>query len=273
MKPNSGAGPYVVEVENLVVRYKGRVALDGVTLRIAAQRFAGIIGPNGAGKTTLLRALLGLVKPESGIIKVFGHPPGHSHNLIGYVPQSSVFESRFPIKSREVVMMGRYGRLGWGKAPGKEDQLAVDDAITRVGILDLADKRFGSLSGGERQKVLIARALCAQPKLLLLDEPTTGVDILSQDSFYTLIKELLLDLKMTVVLVSHDVGVISSIVDDLICINQRVFCHDSPANVIAGGVIGDAYGSQWEILMHGHAVPHRLVSQHGHKHEEDKGHD
>ena len=261
--------PNLVEVENVVVTFGGRAALDGVTMTISSGKITGVIGPNGAGKSTLLRVLLGLVKPDSGKVRVFGHPPGSAHNLIGYVPQTARFDNYFPLNVMDVTIMGRFSRLGLGRFPGKADRAAAENALERAQIKHLASKRFGALSGGERQKVLIARALCGQPRLLLLDEPTTGVDVPSQDNFYHLINELRKDLSMTIVFVSHDIGVITSYVDDIICLNQKLFCHGAPAEVLAGGLIGEAYGSEAEIIMHGHAVPHRLVGTHTHS-QQDK---
>ncbi len=261
----------VVEANNVCVSFRGHKALDNLTLFIEAGKFTGLIGPNGAGKTTFIRLLLGLTKPDSGEIKVFGHPPGEAHSLISYVPQTSVHNSAFPISAKDVVMMGRNSVIGIGRFPKKADHVAVADAMKRVRVTDLAEKRFGALSGGQRQKILIARALASKPRLLLLDEPTTGVDVVSQDSFYALLHSMIKELNMTIVLVSHDIGVITSHVDDLICINQKVFCHGQPADVLTDGVIGQAYGCEAEILMHGHSVPHRLVGHHDHS--EERGND
>lgn len=185
--------------------------------------------------------------------------------MIGYVPQSITYDRRFPISVREVVMMGRFGAMGLGSGPCEEDHAAVAEAILVVGAEGFADQRFGKLSGGERQKALIARALCSKPRLLLLDEPTTGVDVVSQDSFYKMLKDLIKNMKMTILLVSHDVGVITKLVDDLICINQKVFVHGSPKDVLSDGVIGQAYGCEAEIIMHDHSTPHRVVRPHEHK--------
>lgn len=252
----------IVSVKDLVVRFRSGVALDHVSLSIKAGNFTGLIGPNGAGKTTLLRVLLGLIKPDSGTVRVFGHPPGHAHNLIGYVPQTARFEREFPISVRDVALMGRYAVIGLGRRPRAEDRAAADQALERVGMSDLAGRRFGALSGGQMQKALIARALSGSPRLLLMDEPTTGVDALSQESFFTLLHNLIKDLGMTIVLVSHDIGVITSHVDEIICINQKVFCHGSAPEVLKEGVIGKAYSGEAEILMHSHDVPHRMVKSH-----------
>lgn len=258
----------VVEMENVTVRFRGKSALEKVNLTIRSETITGLIGPNGAGKTTLLRTLVGLIKPDEGRITVFGHPPGKAHNLIGYVPQTAKMERDFPVLAKEVVMMGRYGLLGAGRFPGEKDRLAVNDAMSRVNITELANKRFGALSGGEKQKVLIARALSSRPRLLLLDEPTTGVDAPSQDSFYQLLHELKKGLNMTMLLVSHDIGVITSHADELICINQKVYCHGDPGEALGKGLIGEAYGCEVEILLHGHSAPHRVV--HPHIHGENK---
>ncbi len=264
-------GTHVAEMDNVTVRFRGSAALDNVSLKIQAETITGLIGPNGAGKTTLLKALVGLVKPDAGRVTVFGHPPGKAHNLIGYVPQLARVETNFPIQVEEVVMMGRYGLLGAGRFPGPDDRKAVEEAMARVNIGDLAKKRFGALSGGERQKALIARALSSRPRLLLLDEPTTGVDSPSQDSFYQLLHELKKNLGMTVLLVSHDIGVITSHADDLICINQKVYSHGAPGDSAGKGLIGEAYGCEAEILLHGHSAPHRVVGHHSHGGERKDG--
>lgn len=260
---------YVAQMENVTVRYRGIAALDNVSLQIQAETITGLIGPNGAGKTTLLKAFVGLVKPDAGRVSVFGHPPGKAHNLIGYVPQLIRVESNFPVQVREVVMMGRYGLIGSGRFPKSDDRKAVEEAMARVNIGELANKRFGALSGGEKQKTLIARALSSRPRLLLLDEPTTGVDSPSQDSFYQLLHELKKGLGMTILLVSHDIGVITSHADDLICINQKVYCHGDPGDVVGKGLIGEAYGCEAEILLHGHSAPHRVVGHHPHSERND----
>lgn len=261
--------PHVAQMENVTVLFRGSVALDDVSLKIEAETITGLIGPNGAGKTTLLKTLVGLIKPDTGRVSVFGHPPGKAHNLIGYVPQLAKVERNFPVQVEEVVMMGRYGLLGAGRFPGPDDRKAAQEAMSRVNIGDLAKKRFGALSGGERQKALIARALSSRPRLLLLDEPTTGVDAPSQDSFYQLLHQLKKDLGMTILLVSHDIGVITSQADDLICINQKVYSHGAPGDAAGKGLIGEAYGCEAEILLHGHSAPHRVVGHHTHGERKD----
>jgi len=254
--------PTVVDVAGVTFTYGDRVILDDVSFAIELGSFTGLIGPNGAGKTTLIKLLLGQIECRSGRITLFGHPPGRSHSFIGYVPQSSRFRLDFPITTREVVMMGRYSLLPPGRRPTSQDRMAVEGAMLRSGVGDLADKQFGSLSGGQRQKGLIARALAGSPRLLLLDEPTTGVDVVAQDSFYHLLEKLRAELNITILLVSHDIGVISSHVDNLICVNQKIFCHAPPDKALGEGLLGAAYGAEMEQIMHHHDIPHRTVRPH-----------
>ena len=263
----------VVQVENLTVTIGARNILDNVTLDIKAGSFTGLVGPNGAGKTTLLKVLLGLIEPDSGSVRLFGHSPGQAHNLIGYVPQSAKAVTDFPVSAKDVVSMGLYGKLGLGKSIGKDDRAAVEESLRLVDATRFAHEKFGSLSGGEKQKIFIARALCAKPKLLLLDEPTTAVDVVAQDNFYAMLKSLIDDFHMTIMLVSHDIGVITSMVDDLICINQKVFCHSAPPDALESGLIGSAYGCEAEILMHGHSVPHRVVNTHDREKRQEQNND
>ena len=254
----------IVEVEGLTVILGGCVVLDDITLNIRAGSFTGLIGPNGAGKSTLLKVLLGLIQPVRGTARVFGHAPGASHGLIGYVPQSAnTQDSGFPVSVQDVVMMGRLGPDRIGGLYNQADRDATWEAMEGVGLASMAKQRFGSLSGGERQRALIARAMCGGPRLLLLDEPTTGVDVVAQDDFYNMLTRLKESHKITIALVSHDVGVITSMVDDLICLNQKVFLHGPPGEALKDGMIGKAYGSQTEIVMHGHDVPHRHLPVHG----------
>jgi zinc transport system ATP-binding protein len=255
---------YVVRTEGLSAILGGRTVLEDVTLSIRAGSFTGLIGPNGAGKSTLLKILLGLIHPSAGTALVFGLPPGEAHHLIGYVPQGQTgVDNNFPVSVRDVVMMGRLSPARFPGFYSRADGAAADGAINSVGLATFAGKRFGSLSGGERQKALIARALCGGPRLLLLDEPSSGVDVVAQDGFHAMLMDLKAAYDVSILLVSHDVGVITSMVDNLICLNQRVFLHGPPDEAVKDGMIGRAYGSKTEIVMHGHDVPHRHLRRHG----------
>lgn len=250
----------VVELVNVTVAFDGQVVLEDVNLRVEPGRFVAIIGPNGAGKTTLLRVILGLVKPVKGKVRVFGKPPerlGDDRSRIGYVPQILSVDLKFPITAGEVVLMGLYGRLGLLRRPSREDVEQARHAMARVGVADLWDVPFGVLSGGQRQRVLLARALVNNPELLILDEPTTGVDVAATDALYTLLHTFH-DQGMTILVVSHDVGVVASYVDTVACINRRLVAHGRPKEVLGSEQLAQMYGCDVALFTHGR-VPHIVV--------------
>lgn len=253
----------VVGFRRVWVELGGHVVLEDVTLSVAAGEFVSVVGPNGAGKTTLLRVILGLVRPLRGEVRVFGRPPwalGKERARIGYVPQLEEIDPRFPLRVLDVVLMGRYGALGWGRRPGREDRRAALRALELVGIADLADRAIGELSGGQRQRAFLARALAAEPELLLLDEPTTGVDPAASESFYELLRRIQ-EGGVTVVMVTHDVGVVSRYVDKVACINRRLVVHGRPEEVVTDSALAEMYGCAALFFHHGR-VPHMVVRHH-----------
>jgi zinc transport system ATP-binding protein len=255
----------IIELDGVTVSYPYHTVLEDVTLHVAAGQFLAIVGPNGAGKTTLLKTVLGIVRPNSGTVRVFGKLSwqlGHDRSRIGYVPQVPMVDLRFPVKVREAVMMGRFGRIGVGRRPSRADREAVERAMARVGITELADQPIGRLSGGQRQRMFVARALANEPELLLLDEPTTGVDIATSESFYELLHRLQHE-GMTILVVSHDIGVVARYSDSVACINQRIELHGRPEEVTSGSVLACMYGPQAAFLGHG-SVPHIVVGEHLH---------
>ncbi|MDH7602088.1 MAG: metal ABC transporter ATP-binding protein [Armatimonadota bacterium] len=258
----SGAGP-VVQLKHVTVCRSGVVVLDDINLSVNKADFCAIIGPNGAGKTTLLKVILGLVEPKSGEVLVFGKPPrelGAQKAKIGYVPQVSSIDLRFPISVFETVLMGTFARLGVGARPRSADYQAARAALERLGIAELADKPIGRLSAGQRQRVFIARALVNNPELLLLDEPTTGVDTAVTAGFYTLLRQLK-ETGITVILVSHDIGVVASYVDSVACLNRSLFAHCRPDEVQCTEALRAMYGCDVAYLHHGEA-PHIVVEEH-----------
>lgn len=246
----------IVKLEDVWVQYDGVPALEGVSLTINQDDFLGIIGPNGGGKTTLLKVILGLVKPNEGSVTVFGQGPMHARKSIGYVPQFSLFDRDFPISVWDVVLMGCCGQRGVLKRYTNEDRRLTAQALETVEMLDFKDRQIGKLSGGEQQRVLIARALVSEPKLLLLDEPTASVDTAVQTGFYELLKKL--RQRMAVVLVSHDVGAVSTYVDKIACLNHRLFYHGSKE--LSPEDLEAAYRCPIDIIAHG--MPHRVFRQH-----------
>jgi zinc transport system ATP-binding protein len=254
---------YVVELERVTVCYRDLVALEAVTFKVAPGEFVALIGPNGSGKTTLIKTILGLVKPASGTVRLFGKPPEQlsgDWKRVGYVPQVAQIDPHFPIRALDVVLMGRYGRLGLMRRPGPGDREAARRALEQVGIADLAQRPIGRLSGGQRQRVLVARALANEPELLLLDEPTTGVDVGTTEGLFDLL-ETLHHQDITILVVSHDVGVVAQHVDQVACVNRRLVAHGRPEQVLRGEVLECMYGPQAALMGHGE-LPHIVVQRH-----------
>lgn len=219
----------ILELRNVSFGYNGQPAVKSATFSLEKGDFMGVIGPNGAGKTTLIKLILGLLKPDSGSIMVFGEDISKFRGWprLGYVPQKATnFDQNFPATVFEVASMGRFQKAGMMRQLSKGDYKAVENALGVVGMLGLRDKRIGDLSGGQQQRVFIARALAGEPELLLLDEPTVGVDAEAQHSFYSLLKKLNKEFGMSLVLISHDVGMVSKYVNKLACVNINVEFHD-----------------------------------------------
>jgi ABC-type Mn2+/Zn2+ transport system ATPase subunit len=255
---------YVIELERVTICYRDLVALEDVTFRVAAGEFVALIGPNGSGKTTLVKTILGLVKPAAGTVRLFGKPPEQldgDWKRVGYVPQVAQIDPHFPIRVLDVVLMGRYGQVGLIRWPGPRDREAAWRALGQVGMADLARRPIGRLSGGQRQRVLVARALANEPELLLLDEPTTGVDVGTTEGLFDLL-ETLHHQGITILVVSHDVGVVAQHVDQVACVNRRLVAHGRPEEVLSGEVLDCMYGPQATLVGHGE-LPHVVVQRHG----------
>jgi ABC-type Mn/Zn transport systems, ATPase component len=255
-----------VHVDNLSVYYGQTPAIAGVCLDVNDGEYLGIIGPNGGGKSTLLKAILGLVPKTSGTIQIYGKAFRENKGLVGYVPQFSGLNRNFPITTREVVLTGK---LKQGLAPfykySKDDKKTTDELLERVGIDGLAGRQISALSGGEFQKMLIARALAVNPRCLLLDEPTASVDARSRDQIYTLLEEL--NKHMTIILVTHDLLAISSQVRKLACLNGHLVYHGEPE--LTESIVNSLYGCPVDLIAHG--VPHRLMKEHKEGRQIDQG--
>jgi zinc transport system ATP-binding protein len=252
----------IIQLESIYVAFQDLLALEDVSLSVSPGVFLAIIGPNGAGKTTLLKVILGLVHPMTGAVRVFGKAPWELNNerrRIGYVPQVQSVDINFPVRASETVLMGRYGRIGLLRRPSSNDRAAVDRAMDRVGIANLTDRSLARLSGGQRQRVFLARALANDPDLLLLDEPTTGVDVAATESLYELLRGLHDD-GITILVVSHDVGVVASYVDGVACVNRRLVAHGKPDEVLGSEELAQMYGCEAMFFHHGR-VPHLVVKK------------
>ena len=229
-RPNNNYKLNMIKIEPLLkicslhVIRNNKIILDDICLSIEKLgKIIGIIGPNGGGKTTLLKCLLGLIPMTSGTISIFGLPVNKARRYIGYIPQYNYFDYDFPISVFDVVLMGRINK-GLFHNYSKEDRLAVLKALQTVNMIEYANDQIGKLSGGQRQRVFIARAIVKNPKLLLMDEPTNGLDYLMQIELYNLLK--VLKKKMSIIIVSHDFDTLSSNVDEIACLNKKIHFHD-----------------------------------------------
>ncbi|WP_373482970.1 metal ABC transporter ATP-binding protein [Acetobacterium sp.] len=247
----------VVHVDNLTVFYGQTPAIAGVCLDVYEGEYLGIIGPNGGGKTTLLKTILGINPPTEGAVEIYGEPIARKRTLMGYVPQFAAMNKTFPITVFEVVLTGRIkSRFKPFFHYTQKDKEIVWDLLAKVGLSDLAERQISQLSGGEFQKMLIARALAVKPRLLLLDEPTASVDAVSREQIYHLLEEL--NKEMTIILVTHDLLAVSSYVGRLACLNTRLVYHGEPE--LTEAVVNHLYGCAVDLIAHG--VPHRVLKDH-----------
>jgi len=241
----------IIKFEQATFGFPGVVALKDISLDIAEGEFVGVIGPNGSGKTTLCRAILGLLPPVSGHLQIFDCACEElrcQHRArIGYLPQKESLDRNFPITVLEAVMMGRYGVLGLFARPSKKDREIALQALENVGMQDHSGTALGHLSGGQQQRVFIARALAQQPQVLLLDEPTTGIDITTQYSVLDLVQRLHRDLGLTVLLVTHDINMIRERVNRLVLLKTRLAAAGPPKDVLRPEILRDVYGKDLVI--------------------------
>lgn len=247
----------VVEVTGLHFAYAEVAVLEDVNLRVMPGEFLGLVGPNAGGKSTLLKLILGLLEPQGGQVRVLGQPPRSSRKHIGYVPQFPPFARDFPISVLDVVLQGRFGLGpslgGWRRA----DRQAALAALTEVEAADLAGRQIGTLSGGQLQRVLLARALVGEPALLILDEPTANIDQRLEGEIFDLLARL--NARLTIIVVSHDIAFISDYVSRVACLNRTLICHATDA--IDGPVVDALYGEHVRRIDHGHE--HRLQTPPG----------
>jgi zinc transport system ATP-binding protein len=214
----------VIDIKNVSFAYDKQMILEDINLSVEEKDFLAIIGPNGGGKSTLLKLILGIIKPQKGSISVLDKVPSKSLTHIGYVPQNTNVNTDFPIKVIEVVMMGHVGSKRPLFGYGKDEVLCAMGALSEVGMEDFAQTKIGALSGGQRQRVMIARALCAHPQILILDEPTSSIDITGQKEIYELIKKL--NESITIIVVSHDISVILEYASKAAHVNKTLSYHD-----------------------------------------------
>lgn len=240
-----------IEIYDLSVILNGKEVLHNINLKINEGVFIGIVGPNGGGKTTLLKTIIGLIKPQKGDILIFGKEPidQSKRGIFGYLPQHQNIDTNFPITTLEVVMMG-LPRRGLFRRYSKDDYNRAKEMITLMGMDGFENHPFGSLSGGQQQRVSIARALAHNPKILVLDEPSTGIDVVGQEDFYHLLRGLQKRFNLTIIMVSHDIGTITTYVDEIACMNRTLHYHGNPLGAFDKDVLKGLYGKSIEIIMH-----------------------
>jgi len=248
----------IFDVKNLNFSVRGQNILSNISLEIFNGEYVAIIGPNGGGKTTLIRMLLGLDAPTDGSIKLYGKKIKNfkEWHKIGYVPQrASLVDVNFPATVEDIVKMGRVSKLGFFKGMSQEDKNAVKDAMVKMDVVNLKDKMVGTLSGGQRQRVMIARALASNPEILILDEPNTGVDMVSQKNFYALLGKLNREENITIVFITHDIGVIADDIGRLFTINQKATICNNPKETLSCEDMSELYGIEAH-LIHNHRHEH-----------------
>jgi zinc transport system ATP-binding protein len=240
----------LIEVRDVTFGYGREVVLDHVSLAIQPRDFLAIIGPNGGGKTTLIKVILGLIRPWTGEV-IVRTPRGH----LGYVPQFSTFDRSFPLRIRDVVLMGKLGRRGLVRRYTREDREDADRILERLKLTDVALSHVSGVSGGQLQRVLIARALAGDPEALFLDEPTASIDAESREVLREILEEL--NQRIPVVVITHDVTSLSPMASHIACINRRLFYHGAELDPHA---LEEVYGCPVELVAHG--VPHRVLHHH-----------
>jgi len=241
----------VIELSHVSFSYNGAPVLEDVTLTVEERDFLSIVGPNAGGKTTLIKLVLGLLRPSSGTVRVFGRPPARSRSRIGYMPQHASLDPLFPVSALDVVLMGRLAgttRLGPYRRADREEAVK---ALAMVELAAVRDRSFSELSGGQRQRVLIARALASCPDLLLLDEPTANVDAAVETELFEILNRL--NERMTIALVTHDLGFVSRYVKRVACVNRRVAVHLT--SEITGEMIHEIYGTDVRMVRHDTVAP------------------
>lgn len=245
----------IITIDQVSFTYNDRTIIENVSLTIHTGDYVGIIGPNGSGKTTLLRIMVGLLRPQSGTVHLFGKPLSEFEDWtkIGYIPQKATqFDPHFPVTVDEVVSLGRIAKHGLFGKFIKDDRSVIDEALERTGISDLQHALMSQLSGGQQQRVFIAKALASEPEILILDEPTVGVDVESQEKFYTLLSHLQKKEGKTIIIVSHDIDVIANEVNTIACINKHLVFHGEPKKFIKEDYLEKLYGKGRTFIIHGH---------------------
>ncbi|NQT24846.1 metal ABC transporter ATP-binding protein [candidate division KSB1 bacterium] len=245
-------GNPTISVQDVSVRYGENLVLDRIQFDVNPHEIVSIVGPNGSGKTTLIHTILGLIEPFHGTVRVFEKSPqsARSRGQIGFLPQAIGTDLQFPVSAFDVVALAVSSHKRMFRPLSQNDRARVLEALQKVQMEKSAQLHFGSLSGGEKQRVLIARALAVHPKLLILDEPSTGLDIVAQESFYKLLQYLRDEEGLTILFVSHDIGAVSGVVDRIACLNRKIHFHGKPSDCIPSEALEAVFGKDVQFVYH-----------------------
>lgn len=247
------ADPSSIEFSGAAFSYGGDVAVEA-DLRLAAGSLVGLVGPSGSGKTTLLRALVGQLRPVRGEVRVGGEVVGRRPSRrVGYVPQLETVDWHFPITVAQVVLLGRVSESGPWPWARRQDRADLDELLERLGIAELRDRHIRALSGGQQQRVFLARALIRRPDVLLLDEPTSGVDVRTRREILDLLRQLNRT-GIGIVLTTHDLNAVAAVLPEIVCLNRRVVAQGPPEDVLTPGVLRETFGSDMVVFRHDGAL-------------------
>lgn len=256
----------MIEIKELSVIIDNKIILEDINLRIEKGEIVAVVGPNGGGKTTLIRAILGFIEPSSGVIYIDGKLPNIyvKSGKVGYLPQKHLSENNFPVSAMDVVM---FGLIKFKKGKREKEKLAKA-YIEYVGMGGFENYQFGRLSGGQQQRIMIARALISQPEILILDEPSTGIDVVAQENFYELLKKINQEKNITIIMISHDIGVVANYVHKVAGLNRRIHFFGKPKDFFQTKVLEKLYGIDVNLLIHSpecvtcqHFMPDKLLER------------
>ena len=236
-----------LEIHDLTAGYYKKPVLWGIDLKVPKGKLVGVVGPNGAGKSTLIKAIMGLVPPSSGWVKIFGKTYNENRRRVGYVPQRESVDWDFPVTVMDVVMMGRYGHVGWFKRPKKADRDIARDCLDKVKMLPFAKRQISNLSGGQQQRVFLARALAQESDIYFMDEPFAGVDAATETAIIALLHELR-EKGKTLLVVNHDLPTARNYFDQLLLLNMRVVAYGETEKVFTYELLQKTYGGRLTIL-------------------------
>lgn len=258
------AGKPALELSNLSLRFGSQTALENILLRVEPGLRVAVVGPNGAGKTSLFNVIAGVLDPSSGDIRVHGHRPG-AHLCLAYVTQSNQIDWSFPVSAWDVALMGRAGKLGLLRRPGKTDRELAQHSLDVVGLTPLANRQIGGLSGGQRQRLFIARALAQEADLILMDEPLSGLDIPSQDQIFKILDQMKTD-GVTVLFATHDLELAAEHFDRILLLNRNLVAYGTSKEVLTAKNLAAAYGGHMQVLEtdEGRVVIGDSGGHHGH---------